>query len=80
NNPETFLSAEEAGLIEMSGLGIHERFLARLTVSSLNLLKVIAKQEGRSMESLNAGIICDWFVKDKAKGMESATLKWGEEE
>ena len=29
----TFLSLEEAGLVEMSGLSTHERFLCRLTVS-----------------------------------------------
>jgi hypothetical protein len=29
----TFLSMEEAGLVEMSGLSTHERFLCRLTVS-----------------------------------------------
>lgn len=28
----TFLSLEEAGLVEMSGLSTHERFLCRLTV------------------------------------------------
>lgn len=31
--PDTFLSMEEAGLVEMAGLDMHERFLARLTVS-----------------------------------------------
>uniref|UniRef100_A0A453DB54 Uncharacterized protein n=1 Tax=Aegilops tauschii subsp. strangulata TaxID=200361 RepID=A0A453DB54_AEGTS len=31
----TFLSLEEAGLVEMSGLSTHERFLCRLTVSCL---------------------------------------------
>jgi hypothetical protein len=31
----TFLSLEEAGLVEMSGLSTHERFLCRLTVSVL---------------------------------------------
>lgn len=30
----TFLSLEEAGLVEMSGLSTHERFLCRLTVSA----------------------------------------------
>ena len=33
----TFLSREEAGLVEMSGLSPHERFLCRLTVSCLHL-------------------------------------------
>ncbi|KAJ7544955.1 hypothetical protein O6H91_09G100300 [Diphasiastrum complanatum] len=77
--PMTFLSLEEAGLIEMSNLDMHERFLARLTVSSLNLLRVISEQENVPISDLNAGKICDWFVKDKAKRKEainSAVLKW----
>lgn len=29
---QTFLTLEEAGLVEISGLSTHERFLCRLTV------------------------------------------------
>ncbi|XP_078154984.1 receptor-interacting protein [Carex rostrata] len=75
----TFLSLEEAGLVEMSGLSTHERFLCRLTISSLNLLRVISEQEGVAIEELNAGRVCDWFLKDKLKGEqnpESAVLQW----
>ncbi|KAK9085060.1 hypothetical protein Sjap_025471 [Stephania japonica] len=76
---KSFLSIEEAGLVEISGLGTHERFLCRLTISSLNLLRVISEQEGIPIEELNAGKICDWFVKDKLKreqNLESAVLQW----
>ncbi|RWR88090.1 hypothetical protein CKAN_01707200 [Cinnamomum micranthum f. kanehirae] len=75
----SFLSLEEAGLVEISGLSTHERFLCRLTISSLNLLRVISEQEGFPIEELNAGRICDWFVKDKLKreqNLESAVLRW----
>ncbi|XP_058073157.1 uncharacterized protein LOC131221877 [Magnolia sinica] len=75
----TFLSLEEAGLVEISGLSTHERFLCRLTISSLNLLRVISEQEGSPIEELNAGRICDWFLKDKLKreqNPESAVLQW----
>uniref|UniRef100_A0A0E0DIV4 Uncharacterized protein n=1 Tax=Oryza meridionalis TaxID=40149 RepID=A0A0E0DIV4_9ORYZ len=75
----TFLSLEEAGLVEMSGLSTHERFLCRLTISSLNLLKVISEQEGVPIEELNAGLVCDWFVKDKLKREQNvglAVLQW----
>lgn len=75
----SFLTLEEAGLIEMGSLNTHERFLARLTVSSLNLLRVISQQEGVPIEELNAGRICDWFHKDKGKRAEdsaSAVLQW----
>lgn len=48
-------------------------------VSSLNLLRVISEQEGIPIEQLNAGLVCDWFVKDKAKrekDINTATLRW----
>lgn len=79
NQKRSFLSLEEAGLVEISGLSTHERFLCRLTISSLNLLRVISEQEGVPIEELNAGRICDWFLKDKLKreqDMESAVLQW----
>ncbi|KAM6595626.1 hypothetical protein CsatA_006150 [Cannabis sativa] len=78
-NRRTFLTIEEAGLVEISGLSPHERFLCRLTISSLNLLRVISEQEECSIEELNAGKICDWFVKDKLKreqNLDSAVLQW----
>ncbi|GAQ83864.1 hypothetical protein KFL_001660010 [Klebsormidium nitens] len=79
-SPDSFLSYEEAGLVEFAtNLDMHERFLARLTISSLNLLRVISKQEGVPIEELNAGRVVDWFSKDKEKRKEdvnSAVLKW----
>jgi hypothetical protein len=39
----TFLSMEEAGLVEMSGLSTHERFLCRLTVSMHAVLLAAAQ-------------------------------------
>ncbi|KAG4977936.1 hypothetical protein AAZX31_13G229400 [Glycine max] len=75
----TFLTLEEAGLVEISGLSTHERFLCRLTISSLNLLRVISEQEGCPIEELNAAKICDWFLKDKLKreqNLGSAVLQW----
>ncbi|KAK8984446.1 hypothetical protein V6N11_047669 [Hibiscus sabdariffa] len=79
----SFLSLEEAGLVEISGLSTHERFLCRLTISSLNLLRVVSEQEGCSIEELNAGKVCDWFLKDKLKreqDIDSAILQWDESE
>uniref|UniRef100_A0A2P2J5D5 Receptor-interacting protein n=1 Tax=Rhizophora mucronata TaxID=61149 RepID=A0A2P2J5D5_RHIMU len=75
----SFLSLEEAGLVEISGLSTHERFLCRLTISSLNLLRVISEQEGCPIEELNAGRVCDWFLEDKLKreqNIDSAVLQW----
>ncbi|RZC80529.1 hypothetical protein C5167_043102 [Papaver somniferum] len=73
---KSFLSLEEAGLVEMSGLSTHERFLCRLTISSLNLLRVVS---GVPIEKLNAGELCDWFMKDELKreqNLGSAVLQW----
>ncbi|KAK3014601.1 hypothetical protein RJ639_009834 [Escallonia herrerae] len=83
NERRRFLSLEEAGIVEISGLSTHERFLCRLTISSLNLLRVVSEQEGCSIEELNAGKICDWFLKDKLKreqNLESAVLQWDDSE
>eukprot|EP00242_Pyramimonas_sp_CCMP2087_P017334 CAMPEP_0198198248 /NCGR_PEP_ID=MMETSP1445-20131203/1729_1 /TAXON_ID=36898 /ORGANISM="Pyramimonas sp., Strain CCMP2087" /LENGTH=114 /DNA_ID=CAMNT_0043867753 /DNA_START=244 /DNA_END=588 /DNA_ORIENTATION=+ len=80
DGPASFLSFEEAGLIEFAtDLDMHEKFLARLTVSSLNLLRTIAKEEKCTIEELNAGRVTDWFSKDVARRNEdpkSAVLKW----
>ncbi|KAM7255368.1 hypothetical protein ACFE04_020609 [Oxalis oulophora] len=76
---KSFLTLEEAGLVEISGLDSHEKFLCRLTISSLNLLRVISEQEGCPIEELNAGRVCDWFLKDKLKreqNIGSAVLQW----
>ncbi|KAG6420649.1 hypothetical protein SASPL_117211 [Salvia splendens] len=78
----SFLTLEEAGLVEISGLSTHERFLCRLTISSLNLLRVISEQEGCKIEELNAGKVCDWFIKDKLKREQNldAVLQWDDSE
>ncbi|KAI3800339.1 hypothetical protein L1987_28429 [Smallanthus sonchifolius] len=76
----SFLTLEETGIVEMSGLSSHEAFLCRLTISSLNLLRVIGEQEGSSIEELNAGKVCDWFLKDKLKREQNLdpVLQWDE--
>jgi hypothetical protein len=50
-----------------------------IQISSLNLLRVISEQEGMAIEELNAGRVCDWFLKDKLKqeqNIDSAVLQW----
>eukprot|EP00963_Diacronema_lutheri_P001554 scaffold102_cov340-Pavlova_lutheri.AAC.11 len=76
---DTYLTVEEAGIVEMGALDMHEKFLARLTISSLNLLRKVAEEEGCSIEELNAGKVVDWFAADKKKrddDPDSATLHW----
>lgn len=48
-------------------------------ISSLNLLRVISEQEGVPIEELNAGRVCDWFMKDKLKREQNVgtpVLQW----
>lgn len=43
------------------------------------LEREISEQEGVPIEELNAGLVCDWFVKDKLKreqNVGSAVLQW----
>jgi len=54
-----------------------------MQISSLNLLRVISEQEGCPIEELNAGRVCDWFLKDKLKreqNLDSAVLQWDDSE
>lgn len=40
---------------------------------------MIAEEEECSIEELNAGRLCDWFLKDKLKreqNLDSAVLQW----
>lgn len=67
--------------ITISRVSYNYFFIFFLQISSLNLLKVIGEQEGCSIEELNAGKICDWFLKDKLKreqNLDSAVLQWDE--
>ncbi|XP_026419744.1 uncharacterized protein LOC113315702 [Papaver somniferum] len=88
---KSFLSLEEAGLVEMSvelkvcRLRVlkHIRLPTEQTlygdsprISSLNLLRVVS---GVPIEKLNAGELCDWFMKDELKreqNLGSAVLQW----
>ncbi len=75
-----FLSAEESAKVYASLLSSPEKFLTRLTVSSLRLLKHIAEDYGVKMEDLTAEQVVAWFEKDgkirREQGLEAAFLKW----
>jgi len=75
-----FLSAEESAKVDAALLSSPEKFLTRLTVSSLRLLKHIAEDYGVQMEDLTAEQVVAWFEKDgkirREQGMEAAFLKW----
>jgi len=77
---EQFLTKEESMEVEMALLTSQEKFLTRLTISSLRLLQVIAQDLGVGVDSLSAQQIIQWMEKDsktrKEKGIEQAVLKW----
>ncbi|NHC37488.1 hypothetical protein QH73_0023105 [Scytonema millei VB511283] len=75
-----FLSTEESAKVDAALLSSPEKFLTRLTVSSLRLLKHIAEDYGVKMEDLTAEQVVAWFEKDgkirREQGLEAAFLKW----
>ncbi len=75
-----FLSKEESQEVDKALLSSPEKFLTRLTISSLRLLTTIAEQEGVAVEELTPEQIIAWFEKDgkirREEGIEAATLKW----
>ncbi|MBD2179822.1 hypothetical protein H6S82_03480 [Planktothrix sp. FACHB-1355] len=75
-----FLTLEESAKVDAALLASHEKFLTRLTISSLKLLKHIAQEYGVTVEDLTAAQIIAWFEKDgkirREQGSEAAFLKW----
>ncbi|NES82925.1 MAG: hypothetical protein F6K10_16815 [Moorea sp. SIO2B7] len=75
-----FLSPEESADVEKALLSSSEKFLTRLTISSLRLLKLIADDIGVSMEELSHQQIVEWFEKDskikREQGVDASVLKW----
>ncbi|ACB50031.1 unknown [Crocosphaera subtropica ATCC 51142] len=79
NEPQ-FLTSEESADVDKALLTAPEKFLTRLTISSLRLLTIIAKDYEVSVEDLTHQQVIDWFEKDgkirREKGPEAAVLKW----
>lgn len=75
-----FLTKEESLDVDKALLSSPEKFLTRLTISSLRLLKTIAQEEGVTVEELTPEQIIAWFEKDgkirREEGIDAATLKW----
>lgn len=75
-----FLTLEESAKVDAALLSSPEKFLTRLTISSLKLLKYIAQEYGVSMEDLTTQQVIDWFEKDgkirREQGIEASFLKW----
>ena len=75
-----FLSLEESAKVDAALLSSPEKFLTRLTISSLRVLQQIAKENNIAMEELTTQQIIAWFEKDgkirRQDGVEAAFLKW----
>lgn len=79
-SPAQFLTPEESAQVDMALLTNPEKFLTRLTISSLKLLKHIAQETGVAMEELTPEQVITWFEKDakikQEQGIDAAFLKW----
>jgi hypothetical protein len=77
---EQFLTQEESAYVDQALLSSHEKFLTRLTISSLKLLRHVAIEQGVSIEELTAEQIVTWFEKDgkvrREQGADAAFLQW----
>lgn len=75
-----FLTADESADVDKALLSSSEKFLTRLTISSLRLLKQIAKDSGVTIEDLTHQQVVDWFENDgkirREQGIDAAFLKW----
>ena len=75
-----FLTPEESADVDKALLSSSEKFLTRLTISSLRLLKHIAQDTGVTVEELTHQQVIDWFEKDgkirREQGVEASFLKW----
>jgi hypothetical protein len=75
-----FLSLEESAKVDAALLSSPEKFLTRLTISSLKLLQHIAQEYGVAIEDLTSPQIIAWFEKDskirREQGIEASYLKW----
>jgi len=79
-SPMQFLTVDESLSVDAALLSSHEKFLVRLTISSLRLLSHIAEDEGVAIADLTPPQIIAWFEKDgkirREQGSEAAFLKW----
>jgi hypothetical protein len=75
-----FLTADESAQVDAALLSSPEKFLTRLTISSLRILQHIAKEYHIPIEELTAKQIITWFEIDaklrQEKGVEESFLKW----
>jgi hypothetical protein len=77
---DQFLTLEESQKVDIALLSSSDKFLTRLTISSLKLLTIIAKGYEVNIEDLTSEQIIQWFEKEAKirfeEGAEASVLKW----
>lgn len=80
NPNHQYLSPEESADIDAALLDSSEKFLTRLTISSLRLIKQIAQDLNISVEELTHQQIITWMEQDskirREQGQDQAKLNW----
>lgn len=75
-----FLTPEESADVDKALLTSPEKFLARLTISTSKLLKVIARDLETPIEALTPQQIIQWLEADSKRkqeqGVNASVLKW----
>jgi hypothetical protein len=75
-----FLTPEEVAQVDGALLSSPEKFLTRITLSSLKLLRYIAEEEGVAIADLTPGQVIAWFERDAKRkreaGIQETVLKW----
>ncbi len=77
-DPQEFITAAEAASVDRALLSTHEKFLARITISSLRLLVKIAADQEVAIEDLAPNSIIDWLEVDSKRQLveDKSALKW----
>jgi hypothetical protein len=78
-DPQEFITTEETRQVDGALLATHEKFLARITISSLRLLAKIAADRGEEIESLTPSAIIAWLEADSKRQLAEGadrTLNW----
>lgn len=77
---QQFLTTAEATAVDRALLSTHEKFLTRITISSLRLLQKISADRGIPIEQLTPTDVIQWFEADSKRrlehGDEAAVLQW----
>ena len=77
---EKYLTHAEAVAVDKALLSTHEKFLTRITISSLRMLQQIAEHEQVKVEELTPQQIIKWFERDaelkRSQGDTAGSLQW----